>query len=764
MEQKQSKALQKKQFGELCTQAVDRIANTTYRRKKEVDDAWYEAVKGKKAPAHSTIINKYKSGKSLPKNISDVDWLIKSVIDLNDENFSQDWIEKICKCLNYRNDELINEPCITTSRQSTANMNINSNLPPSIYTQFVERAILSDIIDGLKGYASLILIKSIGGNGKTSLVFEIAIRCTSSKLEYENLPKFQSIVWISGKENLIDSNIQIFDTIAQSLGYKDMLKDTPEDKERQIMDILKSQAILVIVDNFETFNNKDQVSEFLLKIPSPSKCIVTTREICDKFDKAAIRGNCIIHRIDGMSQDEARKLITNKARGIIEIDNISDFDNLIKKVEGNPMAICMALGYMRQRRLTIDEVSVVLLNMSEDFMTDLFNLSWSLLDNDEQNLLMILSLFPNATDKPFLINISEIPNIMLQNKLNNLINLSLLNDSHKANTIYYHLHSLTKEFASQKLEEYNEKESIMDKCMFAYIELTNSIIHCHKEANTEDLKMLDKDWFKEGLEYIVDWAMDNQKYSFVIKVTDNVKYYFYIRGVWSSQLNLIRAKAANRISDIQTEFDAYVYHLNILCKQENSIEISKLLPEIESLKNLHQSELSKESLIDFQHDLALYNNMKGSYKEAIKLWQGNLDNAVSKRQVNTNKRWLGIAYYKDGDFEEAEKFLKDIANEVNTEKYNHNSLSAHLYMCKIYLKRNDRNSLNNISIGLEKSKDSKDSFHKAEFEFLLAKYHFEKEGKERSESYFNDAITSFQKIGCFNRVAEIEIYIKNNNL
>ena len=753
---------QKKQFGELCTKAVNLIADHTGKRRGEVDEEWKKAI-GKESSS-SNMINKYKSGKSIPRDPSHINWLIEhGVIE---GHLGMDWVNKLYGLLNYRNDDLINVLSDKTGIYISLDTTPKSLLlPPSSYTHFVERSVLYEIMKFLSSPATVIIIKSIGGNGKTCLAFEIATRCTSTKPEYADLPIFNSIVWISGKENISDAKIKVFDTIAQNLGFADILKDPFEEKIKKITEILRTQKILLIIDNFETIEDPSELSEWLLKIPSPSKCIVTTRVIYENFVNASINGNCKIKRITGMSQEEARILIQNKAIELeLHIDKISVFDKLIEKVEGNPKAIELALGIMKQKKQTLNESIDELLSIGENFMKDLFDLSWGLLNNEERKLLQILTLFPYGIDKFTLGKISSVQNVNLKNGLNKLIDLSLLNNIHKTTEIYYFLHSLVKEFASQKFEDNPEKHDIRHGWMEAYLEMTEKVAHCHGEANTEDLKILDKDGFKEGLEYIVSWAMDNKKYDFVIQATDNVKYYFYIRGFWASKLNILRAEAAKKTSNIQAEFDAYIYHLNILCKQENVKEISKYLPIIKDLKDLHENELTQESLIDFDHDLAIYHYMQNEYAEAIKLWGENMKKATNQRQINTNKRWLGNALFKNGDLQLAKEYLIKFADEVLTNEYNHNSLSAYLIMCKMQLQEKSNDALDSILLGLEKSKDSQDHFYIAEYEFLLAKYYIEKNNVDLAKKSFFKAYDAFKANGCISRVNTVESLMKKYNL
>src|SRR5665647_2227451 len=94
---------QRKQFGELCTQAVNLIAYNSRKRVGAVDSEWKTAIG--KGGSSSNMINKYKSGKSLPRNPSDIDWLIEHGV--KDGKLGIEWVNSVCQCLSYTNDDLI---------------------------------------------------------------------------------------------------------------------------------------------------------------------------------------------------------------------------------------------------------------------------------------------------------------------------------------------------------------------------------------------------------------------------------------------------------------------------------------------------------------------------------------------------------------------------------------------------------------------------------------------------------------------------------
>jgi hypothetical protein len=103
MKQELSYKEQKKQnFGKLCSKGIMSIATETGKRVGEVDSMWKGATGLKD---NSNIINKYKSGKSLPSKHEVINWLIE--FGVNEGKLDRNWVNELCSCLNYSNDELI---------------------------------------------------------------------------------------------------------------------------------------------------------------------------------------------------------------------------------------------------------------------------------------------------------------------------------------------------------------------------------------------------------------------------------------------------------------------------------------------------------------------------------------------------------------------------------------------------------------------------------------------------------------------------------
>ncbi len=244
----------------------------------------------------------------------------------------------------------------------------------------------------------------------------------------------------------------------------------------------------------------------------------------------------------------------------------------------------------------------------------------------------------------------------------------------------------------------------------------------------------------------------------------NVKYYFYIRGFWSSPLNRIRADVANKLGLYQIQFDALVYQFNILCKQENMKEADKYLTEIADL--VAKNNFSESSLINFTHAKALYYLAKKEYDKAIRLWRVNLKKStLDEHQLNANRRWLGICYFKRGragDLERASDILRNLTDDVMGKGLIHSALSTSVYLAKIDFKKLDFDAANaKIEAALLIADKFYDRAALAELLLLKGDYLLRTKDLENATKILTTAMTHFERLGKSNRVNEIESMLLN---
>jgi hypothetical protein len=127
------------------------------------------------------IIRKYKSGKVIPK---DHTFIHKLAIDSVKRGYkNKEWLFQFLNATNYPfKDNLLNELFPSEEYISINTPSVKNNLPSPSYSKFVMRYFDFDtVVEGIKNRSAIVVIRGLGGNGKTSLAREIASQCISSE-------------------------------------------------------------------------------------------------------------------------------------------------------------------------------------------------------------------------------------------------------------------------------------------------------------------------------------------------------------------------------------------------------------------------------------------------------------------------------------------------------------------------------------------------------------------------------------------------------
>jgi predicted ATPase/DNA-binding SARP family transcriptional activator len=259
----------------------------------------------------------------------------------------------------------------------------------------------------------LLTLLGPGGSGKTRLALQ-----TGLKVKERREDIFSSGVWLIQLAHLTEG-----DSIAPAMvsalklpTYQDQAQS-----HRQLLDYLRRENLLLILDNFEHVLHPDNVSlvTAILESAPQVKILVTSRT------RLNARGE-YLYSLSGLSRpasDSSLKSVFNKsgktyaaielfllsARRVIpefQLDesNYSAVIRLCNLVEGMPLAIELAAAWIEM--LTVDEINAEI-HRSLDFLESdwhdlpdrqrslraVFNASWNLLSNNERLIIKALSVF-----------------------------------------------------------------------------------------------------------------------------------------------------------------------------------------------------------------------------------------------------------------------------------------------------------------------------------------------------------------------------------
>jgi hypothetical protein len=223
-----------------------------------------------------------------------------------------------------------------------------AELPPRrpFFGREKELAIIAEALDP-KSNGWGVLIDGPGGIGKTAL----AIR--AGHLASDQI--YPTKIFLSAKireltpqdeqelEYFIPPDyMTLLTDLARELGDKGIERIHPSERPKEVRRLLENSHALIIIDNLETFDEKERerLFQFLMWLPRSCKAIVTSRRRDDVSAK--------IIRLNQLSMDTALKLIDSLAErnDVLRRSSQVDRQMLVETAGGNPLLITWVAGQL----------------------------------------------------------------------------------------------------------------------------------------------------------------------------------------------------------------------------------------------------------------------------------------------------------------------------------------------------------------------------------------------------------------------------------
>jgi tetratricopeptide (TPR) repeat protein len=634
-------------FGRMLKAGISSIANCEGRTAPVIEEEL-----GAQIGVAAHTIQRYKAG-NLPPEARSIQILAEACVRRGYMN--REWLQAFLQAAHYPSPEQLLGQFYPTEATKTRPARAYHNLPAPTYSQFVMRQqVYDEVLDGLRQRSAVVLMASLGGMGKTSLAREVAARCLSGDA---TMPEVDAVVWLSDKDRPGTTNLTVvLNEIARTLDYPGLTQLAYDEKRHEVEQLLRRQVVLVIIDNFETITD-DALLHWLLRLPEPSKAIITTREY-----RRELRSSWPID-LGGMDQAEARQLIAERMRALkIErlIDDPAQLDPLIRATGGNPKAIELAIGLIKYERRPLPQVIDDLHGARGALFEDLFTRTWLLLDAAARHVLLALTLFPASASHAALGATAGQPELAFDRAVDLLADLSLIDVQHihVQSRPRYALHPLVRAFARSKLaEEAGFEAQARERWLEWYGQLAEQV--GFRWDDLGQLALLDPE--HETMHEVILWSFQNQRYAATIQLIEGVRYYYNVRGLWDDRLsiNLLRADAARRIGDRSNEALALAHHLEIRSKQGYLDDAARYHAQLEAIAGT--PDLPDDTVFEIQHALALYARACKDLATAEQIWRRLL--ALSERlggqKYIINRRWLATCLYQRGDLTTAQQLYRE---------------------------------------------------------------------------------------------------------
>ncbi|MCG3118696.1 MAG: hypothetical protein ALAOOOJD_00950 [bacterium] len=382
--------------------------------------------------------------------------------------------------------------------------------------------------EALHSRSFIITIDGIGGIGKTSLALEVLHECLAASQNSQPVANgaqpFDAFIWTSAKDRELSIN-DVLDVIAHTLDYAFLTQLPLAEKRHGIVKRLQEKSCLLIVDNFETVTD-DNVHDFVLNLPEPSKCLITSRTQSIRLARAV--------SLRGMEEEETLLLIKNEeGRLDINLDALvvdaRNFQRFYNATGGAPLAIRWSIGQIKQRGQSIEAVLNSLYGASGDIFEFIFERAWSLLSEASAKILLSMPIFAYSASKAAIEAASDVHQWELDEGLGQLVELWLLEASEKLDESKrrYTLHPLTRAFAQKQLVANPELEHRARIRLAAFFE------HFAKAAGGDKWAWEKYDEIEEEEDNIfalLDWCFENGEETTGMNLTKAVTFFMTVRG------------------------------------------------------------------------------------------------------------------------------------------------------------------------------------------------------------------------------------------
>jgi predicted ATPase len=334
-----------------------------------------------------------------------------------------------------------------------------TNLPSSM-TPFIGRSGELGEIRQQLGKTRLLTLTGPGGMGKTRLALKTAEDAVD---DFKDGCFFVSLAPIGSVDHIVQ-------TIAEAVNFP---IPTNEDPKHQLLRYLQKKNLLLIMDNFEHLMNGAGIVSEILQNTSGVKVLATSRERLNLKSETALS---IVGMSEGNKDAVALFLQSgSKAQPGFEPspDELNQVENICRSLGGMPLAIELAASWLHvlsvneiydelQKGLDILETEVRDAPERHRSIRTVFEQSWSLLNENEQEIFICLSVFRGGFTREAA---EQVARASLR-QIAGLVNKSILR--HDPNTGRLEIHELLRQYGEEKLEETPHASNSTKKTYAAY--------------------------------------------------------------------------------------------------------------------------------------------------------------------------------------------------------------------------------------------------------------------------------------------------------
>jgi predicted ATPase/DNA-binding CsgD family transcriptional regulator len=495
-----------------------------------------------------------------------------------------------------------------------------TNLPAE-GTPFVGRR---DELVEIKRYlveTRLLTLTGPGGIGKTRLALKVAEGATD---DFEDGTFFVSLAPIRSVEHIIQ-------TIAEGLKYP---LATHEDPQHQLLRYLQNKQLLLVMDNFEHLLDGVVIVNEILQAAPAVKILATSREKLNLQSETNLNvgGMDLPSQIgseDPLNYDAITLFVQSAGKVRLGFDpspvELGQITNICQIVGGMPLAIELAAAWLHI--LNVDEIAEELekdLDILTTEVRDLperhrsihtvFDHSWSLLDQTEQEIFVLLSVFRGGFTREAAQQVAGASLLLLSG----LVNKSFL--SHDPDSGRLEVHELLRQYALERLGERPEAGASAQEAHAAFYAEFMQHRWGHLKGDRQMLALAEIEADIENVRAAWRYYGDQRNSPQMLRFIYSLWQVYWIRG-WNHAGMELFAEAARVLQGEEGEESAAVralamtfqaYFMAWLGLSDRGYELAE--ESVEILGQLDQP----EALVFAYDSLGVNAYMRNQYTELIK--------------------------------------------------------------------------------------------------------------------------------------------------
>ncbi|MBW4477300.1 MAG: AAA family ATPase [Tolypothrix brevis GSE-NOS-MK-07-07A] len=650
---------------------------------------------------------------------------------------------------------------------------IPSNLPAPTYTQFIGREEeMETLLErlSLNHAAHMITVHGIGGVGKTALVLEAARLCLKASCEnLADAPKFEAIIFTSAKQQeLVPNRIfqrqqgqrnlrGIFREIAHTLDDVTIIQSPPNEQFDRVRRSLSRQRSLLIVDNMETIDDRDEVIEFLYNLPVCVKVVITTRE----------RIALLPISLQNLPLNDGLQLIQQQAEEKSITLNEQDSQDLYHRTGGIPLAIVYALGQVSSG-YSLTSVLTQLALATGDVARFCFDQSvQGIKKQPPHQLLMSLAIFP---DFPLQTAVAEVAGLTakpdcVNDGLGRLQHLSLITQNQK--TGRYEMLSLTREYAlAQLAADPNFEKEARQRWVKWYLDFA----HTYAGEDWEKLICYNKLEEEHGnLRAVLYWCKDQGYYEQVRDLWLLLNHYANLYADWDERLDWLQWLIEE--SKRRCEWSSFVkivirksWLLIRECSNQSLKEAEEILQETWVLR--HHADLCVQA--DLAESMVRLQIRYKNYEDA-RHWLTVEESLVNEAHLDDRSHiryFIPVLYhraeifYKEAKYPEAKTLFQQAMQSAEQINWHRVINSAQNWLADIAIVEGDRDEAQQLLIqGLAVAESHKNKRRLARYQRSRAYWEKKWGSPEEVHKFAIKAIDGFEHLGMTRDAEEMQFLL-----